>query len=100
MLNRINKVLGFFHGTANVLKKFGVKSHVMDVGCGAGLFILNLSRYFQKMTFHGIDISSEAIDMANNEKSIFKSDTSNVEFEKMAEPELICSRRSFNSYNT
>ncbi|MFT6909841.1 MAG: 2-polyprenyl-3-methyl-5-hydroxy-6-metoxy-1,4-benzoquinol methylase [Oleiphilaceae bacterium] len=88
MLYRINKILGFFHGTANVLKKCGEKAYVMDVGCGAGLFILNLSRYFPKMTFHGIDISSEAIDMANHEKSVFTSDTSNVQFEKMAEPEL------------
>ncbi|PKH01645.1 methyltransferase type 11 [Psychromonas sp. MB-3u-54] len=88
MLYRINQILGFFHGTVNVLKKDGEKSHVMDVGCGAGLFILNLSCHFPKMTFHGIDISSEAIDMANHEKSVFRADTSNVKFEKMTEPNL------------
>ncbi|MFT6138824.1 MAG: 2-polyprenyl-3-methyl-5-hydroxy-6-metoxy-1,4-benzoquinol methylase [Psychromonas sp.] len=88
MLYRINQILGFFHGTVNILKKGGEKAHVMDVGCGAGLFILNLSRHFPKMTFHGIDISSEAIDMANHEKSVFRSDTSNVKFEKMTEPNL------------
>jgi len=88
MLFRVNQLLGCFNGTVKQLKNLPVTSNIMDIGCGAGLFILHLSRRFPNMTFHGVDISEEAIAMANNEKSKFASATHNVTFEHLAEPAL------------
>lgn len=60
----INKFLGFFRGTLKILKKYSQHSTLLDIGCGGGLFILNLSRFFPHMQMHGIDISRQAIDEA------------------------------------
>ena len=88
MLFRVNQLLGCFHGTVKQLKKIPGTASIMDVGCGAGLFILHLSQLFPKMKFHGVDISTEAIDMAINEKSKFNTDTKNVRFELLPQPIL------------
>ena len=88
MLFRVNQLLGYFHGTVKLLKKLPVTASVLDVGCGAGLFILHLSRRFPNMKFHGVDISAEAIDMAIQEKSEFSSDTQHVSFERLSKPVL------------
>jgi 2-polyprenyl-3-methyl-5-hydroxy-6-metoxy-1,4-benzoquinol methylase len=57
----INKLLGFFRSTVQVLKRFSPDASVLDVGCGGGLFILHLSRWFPRMTLQGADISAAAI---------------------------------------
>ncbi len=61
----INKIIGFFRRTVKVLKKISDDSTLLDVGCGGGLFILHLSRYFPYMPMYGVDISSAAIAEAN-----------------------------------
>lgn len=88
MLFRVNQLLGCFHGTVKLLKKLPSTTSIMDVGCGAGLFILHLGRLFPGMTFHGVDISTEAIAMAHDEKAKFKANTQNVSFEQLAQPVL------------
>lgn len=88
MLFRVNQLLGCFHGTVRLLKKLPGTTSIMDIGCGAGLFILHLSRLFPDMKFHGVDISTEAIAMAIDEKSKFSSDTQNVRFEQLLQPVL------------
>lgn len=87
-LFQVNKFLGCFNGTAKLLKKLPQTSTITDVGCGGGLFILNLSKLFPKMKFNGIDISSEAIDMAINEKEKFESGAINVTFKYMSNTSL------------
>lgn len=88
MLFRVNQLLGCFHGTVKLFKKLPLTTSIMDVGCGAGLFILHLSRLFPNMKFHGVDISAEAIAMALDEKYKFSTDTKNVTFEQLPQPEL------------
>lgn len=67
ILYRINKYLGIFRDTVSLLKKFPHDSSILDVGCGGGLFLLHLSKKFPNMQFTGIDISHEAILVAQQE---------------------------------
>jgi len=94
-LFKINKLLGFFRSTVNILKQYSDKSTpstLIDVGCGNGLFILNLSRFFPYMKMQGIDISPEAIKNAQelletSQKN--NSDLNNISFgvqEKIKSP--------------
>lgn len=54
----INKLLGFFRSTVKLFKKLPKHSSVLDVGCGGGLFLIYLSKYFPDMKMLGVDISS------------------------------------------
>lgn len=64
LLFRVHKIFGVFSSTVKILKKFPKDASLLDIGCGDGLFILHLSRYFPKMEFVGIDISPAAIQLA------------------------------------
>jgi SAM-dependent methyltransferase len=68
----INQLLGFFNNTKNFLKKISPQSTILDVGCGSGLFILHLSRYFPHMKFFGIDTSYDAVREAQYNLSRWK----------------------------
>jgi 2-polyprenyl-3-methyl-5-hydroxy-6-metoxy-1,4-benzoquinol methylase len=72
MLFRINKLLGFFRGTQKILKRFSKTSSLLDIGCGGGLFLLHLSQCFPHLQLRGIDISSEAIALAEEELQTWK----------------------------
>lgn len=63
-LFRINQLLGIFSNTKKFLKQLPSNATILDVGCGSGLLILNLSNCFPKMKFIGIDTSSAAIEQA------------------------------------
>lgn len=78
VLFKINKLLGFFSHTKRVLKRFAPLS-VLDVGCGGGLFILNLSEHFPSTQFTGCDISADAIQMAEEESKNYQ--RNNVSFD-------------------
>ena len=67
ILFKVNKLLGFFHSTVNLLKQFPDDVSLVDVGCGGGLFLLQLSQYYPNMTLLGIDVSEAAIQQAGNE---------------------------------
>lgn len=67
ILFKINKLLGILSRSKRFLKQFPPDITVLDVGCGGGLSLLNLSASFPKINFIGCDISSDAINMANNE---------------------------------
>lgn len=66
-LFKINKMMGIFKHTVKLLKQFPDKVSLADVGCGGGLFLLHLSKKFPKMQLSGIDISEQAINLAQNE---------------------------------
>ncbi len=66
-LFRVNKLFGFFSDTKQLLKKFSSNITVLDVGCGAGLFLLHLSKHFPKMTLTGTDICLSSITLAQQE---------------------------------
>ena len=65
---RVNRLLGTFKSTLKIIKKVKNTHSIMDVGCGGGLFILNLSRYLPKIKFIGNDISQGAISFALQER--------------------------------
>jgi 2-polyprenyl-3-methyl-5-hydroxy-6-metoxy-1,4-benzoquinol methylase len=64
-LFRVNKFLGIFHDTVRMLRKFNKHATLLDIGCGGGLFILHLAKFFPQMQLRGIDISTVAINEAN-----------------------------------
>lgn len=66
ILFKINKLMGFFKSTVIFLKRFPTNTSVIDVGCGGGLFILQLSNHFPNMTLVGMDVSETAIGMAQD----------------------------------
>ncbi len=66
-LFRVNTLLGFFSSTVKTLKCFPDDSSLVDVGCGGGLFLLNLSKHYPKMKLMGIDVSENAILLAADE---------------------------------
>jgi ubiquinone/menaquinone biosynthesis C-methylase UbiE len=68
-LFKINRLLGIFSYSKSIIKQLQPVS-VLDVGCGGGLFALNLGAYFAQMHFMGCDISPEAIGMAAQQLKI------------------------------
>lgn len=90
ILFKINKMLGFFKQTVTILKRFPKTASIIDVGCGGGLFLLNLSKHFPDMKMRGVDISEEAIKISQNELLLWKHDKSNinVEFQLQQQTEL------------
>ncbi len=93
----INKFLGFFRSTVKILKKISQHSTLVDVGCGGGLFILNLSQYFPHMKMLGIDISEEAIADAEQSLNTWKINKSNLQvcFRWQQQKQLDIAKNSF-----
>lgn len=71
-LFKINQLLGVFNHTIQLLKQVPSNSSITDVGCGGGLFLLHLSQYYPEMLMEGIDISKDAITLAQNELQRWK----------------------------
>ena len=69
-LFKINKLLGFFKQTVHLLSLFPKDASLVDIGCGGGQFILQLSRHYPEMTFLGLDISETAIALAQQRKGL------------------------------
>ena len=88
MLFRVNKLFGFFYSTVKTLKKFPATSSVLDIGCGGGLFLIHLSKYFPAMQLTGVDISSEAIRVAQQELAARPKINSKVKFQWQEKPQL------------
>lgn len=80
-LFRVNALLGFFRSTVNILKCFPNDSSLIDVGCGGGVFLLNLSKYYPKMTLLGIDVSETAIELAREELVRLRRPAEKVQFQ-------------------
>jgi 2-polyprenyl-3-methyl-5-hydroxy-6-metoxy-1,4-benzoquinol methylase len=83
ILFNINKLMGFFRSTRQLLKKLPLCTSVLDVGCGGGLFVLHLGNYFPEMRLVGVDISADAIEMAMLELQVWRqtSPQTNVSFQ-------------------
>ncbi|WP_454780763.1 methyltransferase [Legionella sp. WA2022007384] len=89
-LFKINKLMGMFKNTVRLLQQFPSNSILTDVGCGGGLFLLNLAKYFPKMRLIGLDISQDAIKLAEEELQEWqqKSGATQIEFQIQTKPEL------------
>jgi len=81
LLFKVNKILGFFRHTVKILQKFPKNTSVVDVGCGGGLFLLHLSKHYPDMQLMGIDISEEAICLAQNELQQWQQHKANINVE-------------------
>jgi len=86
-LFKINKLIGFFRATVKFLNKLPSNLTVLDIGCGDGLFILHLNRFFPNMKFQGIDVNPKAIQLAK--KNLKKQTIKNLNFKLSSQPELI-----------
>jgi 2-polyprenyl-3-methyl-5-hydroxy-6-metoxy-1,4-benzoquinol methylase len=88
----INKLLGIFHSTKKALKNFPKETSLIEIGCGGGLFILNLNKYFPQMSMIGTDISEEAIKSAQcsleSWKTIYPTSQVSFQLQKHAKLEL------------
>ena len=88
MLFQINRLLGNYKDTLKLLKKLNNINTIMDVGCGGGLFILNLSRHFPKVKFIGNDVSELAISLALKEREAMGIPKERVTFNLLSKPAL------------
>lgn len=95
-LFKINQFTGIFNHTVKLLKQYPDTLSLADVGCGGGLFILNLSKKFPKMNLLGLDISQEAIKLAQQELNEWNKHhrTPNVTFQLQQPDEFILTRES------
>lgn len=91
-LFRINQFLGFFRSTVKALKSFSNESTLLDVGCGGGLFLLHLSKFFPHMRMLGTDISAAAIKDAEQSLQIWQKKNPHIrvsfQFQKQAQLDL------------
>ncbi|MCW8407493.1 methyltransferase domain-containing protein [Legionella sp. PATHC035] len=89
-LFKINRMMGIFKNTVNLLQRFSEQSVLVDVGCGGGLLLLHLSKYYPRMKMLGLDISTEAIELAEKELDQWqqKNGSISVEFKIQPQPEL------------
>lgn len=90
-LFRVNKLLGIFRRCRQLLKQFPPESQILDIGCGGGLFLLNLSNYFPKMKMHGLDINPVAIAQAQKTLAAYQQNNKahHVSFELQTHPVLV-----------
>ncbi len=79
-LFRVSTLLGFFRSTVKTLRCFPDDSYLIDVGCGGGLFLLNLSKHYPKMRLMGIDVSATAIALASDERMRAGLGTGDIQF--------------------
>ncbi|ARB91254.1 methyltransferase [Legionella longbeachae] len=95
-LFKINKLMGIFKHTVHVLKQFSPNAVLVDVGCGGGLFLINLYKYYPGMHLLGLDVSKEAIQLAQDELNNWlpSDETHFIEFQIQQQPELDLSLNS------
>jgi 2-polyprenyl-3-methyl-5-hydroxy-6-metoxy-1,4-benzoquinol methylase len=89
----VNQLFGFFSATKRLLKKYSSSSSLLDVGCGSGLFLINLKKYFPKMNMTGIDISADAIQLSKSEQA--KQANQTIHFQLREEKNLRFNDQSF-----
>jgi 2-polyprenyl-3-methyl-5-hydroxy-6-metoxy-1,4-benzoquinol methylase len=79
ILFKINRLLGFFKTTVRLLSRMPDARSLVDIGCGGGLFILHLSRYYPNIALLGIDISKTAIAEAQKRLQQWKQNNPSIQ---------------------
>ncbi len=88
-LNKIGIWLGGNAASLEALKKMPkAPGSILDVGCGAGFFTIQMAKYFPQAKIVGIDINPQAIDFANNLLVGMPKRPANVSFILKTQPEL------------
>ncbi|MFT3741580.1 MAG: methyltransferase domain-containing protein [Gammaproteobacteria bacterium] len=84
----VNQWLGIFRDTKSRLKQLAPHS-LLEVGCGGGLFLLNLAKYFPHLQLTGIDINPAAIAFAQSHLATWRRPTNpSVNFQLLSQPQL------------
>ncbi len=93
----VNLLLGFFHGTKRLLKRFSKTSTILDIGCGGGLFLLHLSKHFPHMRMRGVDISTDAIHLAQQKRVFWQQRhfAKYVSFQLQQQPDFAAIKQRF-----
>lgn len=93
----VNQLLGFLRSTIKTLQLLPNATSLLDVGCGGGMFILHLSKYFPDIKMTGIDISPSAINDAEKSRQqwLNKNPDLNVVFHLQEKPQLYYAENSF-----
>jgi 2-polyprenyl-3-methyl-5-hydroxy-6-metoxy-1,4-benzoquinol methylase len=94
-LGRVGSLLGGDAATFRAFDKFTPPSTILDVGCGGGIFTIQLAKKYPKSRVVGIDIAKEAIDYAQKKLSL--SCVKNVEFKLTVNPKLDFAPDSFDA---
>lgn len=96
-LFQVNKLFGFFQSTVKILNNFSKESTLLDVGCGGGLFILHLSKFFPQMQMLGMDISATAITDAERSLRIWQKKNPDIRvfFQLQEQTQLDIPKNSF-----
>lgn len=97
-LDRIGTYLGSNKAMLKIFKQLPYTiNSILDVGCGGGLFTLQLAKAFNRAKVIGIDINPDAINYARNQKKIYQSNLplNNLYFELRENPELNEPEKSF-----
>ncbi|KTC93195.1 methyltransferase domain-containing protein [Legionella cincinnatiensis] len=89
-LFKINQLMGIFKHTVHLLKQFPPNAVLVDVGCGGGLFLISLGKYYPNMRLLGLDVSKEAIQLAQDELQNCQqlNRTISIEFQLQHQPKL------------
>ncbi len=93
-LFQINKMLGIYRSTLKILKKLKSPNCIMDIGCGGGLFILNLARHLPKSILIGNDISKPATKLAIKNRTDLGITKEHVLFKHLKEPNVFLEESS------
>lgn len=93
-LGRIGNYLGNNKKMLKIFAKLPYKiDSILDVGCGGGLFALQIAEQFKNSKVIGIDLSLQAINYANQQK--LQNNINNLEYQISKTPELNEAAKSF-----
>jgi 2-polyprenyl-3-methyl-5-hydroxy-6-metoxy-1,4-benzoquinol methylase len=92
-LGRIGRFLGGNRAAFKIFKKLSKPQSILDVGCGGGEFAIQLAKKFPGTQITGIDISQQAIEVAN--KHLQKASLTNIKFIASSSPQLSFNLNSF-----
>lgn len=97
-LDRIGRFTGGNIATLKTFRKVAAPQTILDVGCGGGQFTLELAKQFPEAQIVGIDISSQAIEFA--EERLQETSLKNVRFKIPPTSELSYLPNSFDIVTT
>jgi 2-polyprenyl-3-methyl-5-hydroxy-6-metoxy-1,4-benzoquinol methylase len=95
-LGRVGDYLGGDKATFSAISKLKESpKSILDIGCGGGLFTIQLAKRYPQAKIVGVDISKEAIDFANRQLETTVPQIKNVEFVLLDSPHLNFPPNSF-----
>ena len=95
-LDKVGRLLGGDKATLSIFRKKKLApDSILDVGCGGGQFSLKLAQNFPNAQVLGIDINSQAIEIAKTHLRLTQPHLTNMTFKVPPSPQLNYPDRSF-----